>query len=47
MTTFVEELQERMERMEKQMGVLVDENRRCKRRSVVAAESARIAGIEA
>jgi len=47
MTKFVEELQERMERMEKEMGDLQDENRSYKRRCVVAEESARKAGIEA
>jgi len=43
----VEELQEKMERMEKEMGDLRDENRSYKRRCVVAEESARKAGIEA
>ena len=47
MAKFVEELQERMERMEKEMGDLRDENRSYKRRYVVAEESARKAGIEA
>jgi len=47
MAKFVEELQERMERMEKEMGDLRDENRSYKRRCVVAEESARKAGIEA
>jgi len=36
-----------MERMEKEMGDLRDENRSYKRRCVVAEESARKAGIEA
>jgi len=44
---FVEELQEKMERMEKEMGDLREENRSYKRRCVVAEESARKAGIEA
>jgi len=44
---FVEELQEKMERMEKEMDDLRDENRSYKRRCVVAEESARKAGIEA
>jgi len=44
---FVEELQERIERMEKEMGDLRDENRSYKRKYVVAEESARKARIEA
>jgi len=47
MAKFVEELQEGIERMEKEMGDLQDENRSYKRRCVVAKESARKAGIEA
>ena len=44
---FVEELEEKMERMEKEVGDLRDENRSYKRWCVVAEESARKAGIEA
>jgi len=46
MAKFVEELQEQMERIEKVIGDLRDENRSYKRRGVVAEESARKAGIE-
>jgi len=47
MAKFFEELQERMEKMEKEMGDIRDENQSYKRRCVVAEKSARKAGIEA
>jgi len=47
MAKFVEELQERRERMDKEMGDLRDENWSYKRRCVVAEEWARKEGIEA